>query len=79
VTTAKLAAAVLGICAVVTFGVTAAGANTYAQSSPLVDVSAGLSPFASCTADDPATQQTFSRSIPALSPSRGRTSTRRTR
>jgi len=68
VTTAKLAAAVLGICAVVTFGVTAAGANTYAQSGPLADVSAGPDPFASCTADDPATQETFSTLYPSAEP-----------
>jgi hypothetical protein len=68
VTTAKLAAAVLGICAVVTFGVTAAGANTYAQSGQLVDVSAGPDPFATCTADDPAAQATFSTLYPSAEP-----------
>jgi hypothetical protein len=68
VTTAKLAAALVGICAAVTIGVTGAGANTYVLSSPLADVSAGPDPFAACTADDPATQETFSTLYPSAEP-----------
>lgn len=67
-TTAKLAVALLAIGVVFTFGVTAATANTYALSSPVVDVSAGPDPFAACTADDPATQQTFSTLYPSAEP-----------
>jgi hypothetical protein len=63
-----LATALIGICAVVTLGVSAAAANTYALSSPVVDVSAGPDPFATCTADDPAAQQTFSTLYPSAEP-----------
>ncbi len=63
-----LGVAALAICAFATFGVTAAAASTYALSSPVVDVSSGLDPFATCTADNPAAQEAFSTLYPNAEP-----------
>ena len=63
-----LATVVLGVCFVLTFGVAAAGANTYGLSSPVVDVSTGPDPFATCTADNVADQMTFSDLYPNAEP-----------
>jgi hypothetical protein len=62
-----LASALLGLCLLMTFGVTAAAANTYAAAPP-VDVSAGPDPFSACTADNVALQSTFSTLYPNAEP-----------
>jgi hypothetical protein len=63
-----LACAVLVLCFAVTFGVTAAAANPYVVSGPVVDVSGGPDPFGACTADNPAAQLMFSTLYPNAEP-----------